>query len=100
MPKAVTLLVCTDIVHSVSQHGGPDFGFWLYSGYDRMNKLLVSLTNVTVLDYMEPTNVVPLIGCLLILGPHVNCFLFSMNNPKSEHWSLEEAKCEIITNIS
>lgn len=45
----------------------------------------------------EPTNIISLIGCLLILGPRVNHFLFSVKSRKSEYWSLQAAKCDIIT---
>lgn len=48
----------------------------------------------------EPTNIISLIGCLLILGPVVNHFLFSVKSRKSEYWSLQAAKCDIITDIS
>lgn len=76
------------------------FGFWLYSRYDKINKLLVFLTDVMVFGYRTyRINIVCLIGCLLMLGPHVNCFLFAMNNPKTEYWSLQVAKCEIIITV-
>lgn len=35
-----------------------------------------------------------------ILIPHLNYFLFSVNSCKSDYWSLQVAKGDIITNIS
>lgn len=48
---------------------------------------------------VEPTHIISPVGCLLILRPHLNYFLFSVNSRKSDYWSLQVAKCDIITNI-
>lgn len=49
---------------------------------------------------IEPTNIISPVGCLLILRPRLNYFLFSVNSRKSEYWSLQVAKYDIIMNIS